>query len=306
MTNRSGTACRRCVWTRGCLGCDLNPDPTQSAAILELREIGTVSIDFDRGWLIEYFDPVAAVAMREGVGFANPAAAANASSALASTQDVKTPLPASPLPLQPTISLKACLDEFIKAERLTAKCERCAGTEGKTPVLPGSGGSGSGTGTAPVSRTSTPPLEASANGSTAAAGATTAIATPVAATTTTTGSAAAGGAGGGGGGGAKPKAAVPGSNQPFTKQLSLWSAPRVLIIQLKRFEYDGSKNDARVDFPITGLDLAPYISAPQQQTNNTSSLYDLYAVVNHFGSTGAGHYGTVIVIVAVTVTVTVT
>jgi ubiquitin C-terminal hydrolase len=42
-----------------------------------------------------------------------------------------------------------------------------------------------------------------------------------------------------------------------------------------------------VDFPVTGLDMGPYM---QMKSEDNSSLYDLYAISNHFGSLNGGHY----------------
>merc|ERR1712176_1704483 len=76
------------------------------------------------------------------------------------------------------------------------------------------------------------------------------------------------------------------------KQFHLYSSPPILIIHLKRFHYSSSthrreKIDAFIDFPLTGLDLTPYfnISSPGQEP-----IYDCYAVSNHYGGLGGGHY----------------
>ena len=47
-----------------------------------------------------------------------------------------------------------------------------------------------------------------------------------------------------------------------TKKLDLWTAPEVLILHLKRFQYTTQsrrKIDAPVKFPLTDLDLSPYL-----------------------------------------------
>jgi len=47
-----------------------------------------------------------------------------------------------------------------------------------------------------------------------------------------------------------------------TKKLDLWSTPEILILHLKRFQYTTQsrrKIDAAVAFPLTDLDLAPYL-----------------------------------------------
>ncbi len=41
-----------------------------------------------------------------------------------------------------------------------------------------------------------------------------------------------------------------------------------------------------MDFPLQGLDLTPYVL----HTQSVQPMYDLYAVSNHYGSLGGGHY----------------
>lgn len=49
------------------------------------------------------------------------------------------------------------------------------------------------------------------------------------------------------------------------------------------------KVDEAVDFPINGLDVSKYIKI-DHKAEGTSTIYDLYGVVNHFGSLNGGHY----------------
>jgi ubiquitin carboxyl-terminal hydrolase 4/11 len=158
-------------------------------------------------------------------------------------------------------------------------------------------------------------------------------------------------------------------HQRATKQMSLYKAPRILVIHLKRFKGSGSYNKSkitdRIDFPIEDLDLSNYVrdsSLPEDYENesilqsitggmeieekateegmelesnkeqkiqeeplemvkpeiiteeqkegtekentiemeikkgpvggdqNDKVLYDLYAVSNHYGNLGFGHY----------------
>mmetsp|Transcript_8924 Transcript_8924/g.17246 ORF Transcript_8924/g.17246 Transcript_8924/m.17246 type:complete len:747 (-) Transcript_8924:789-3029(-) len=70
-------------------------------------------------------------------------------------------------------------------------------------------------------------------------------------------------------------------------RIRLYNAPQVLIICLKRFSAKSgrvSKINKAVDFPSTGLDLSKLV------VGRTPSLYDLVAVVNHFGDIHQGHY----------------
>ncbi|KAL2930555.1 Ubiquitin carboxyl-terminal hydrolase 5 [Bienertia sinuspersici] len=75
-----------------------------------------------------------------------------------------------------------------------------------------------------------------------------------------------------------------------SKKLDLWRLPNVLVIHLKRFSYNRSikhKLDTFVNFPIYDLDLLKYIA---NKNNLDPQLYELYALINHYGSMGSGHY----------------
>jgi len=78
-----------------------------------------------------------------------------------------------------------------------------------------------------------------------------------------------------------------------TKQLSLCRLPHILIIQLKRFSFKNllccDKIEKLIKFPIIDLDLSQYCCI-ENQTERESCLYDLFAVVNHYGSMFGGHY----------------
>lgn len=76
------------------------------------------------------------------------------------------------------------------------------------------------------------------------------------------------------------------------KTTHFWYLPDRFIVHLKRFETMGSrvmKISSKVDFPIEGLDMGKYI-APYNTDSTLSNLYDLYAVINHSGGYGGGHY----------------
>jgi len=53
----------------------------------------------------------------------------------------------------------------------------------------------------------------------------------------------------------------------------------------------GSKIDSTVDFPLEGLDLSKYVLGGEHaSTQPGEMIYDCYAVSNHFGNMGFGHY----------------
>ncbi|KAF2465810.1 UCH-domain-containing protein [Lindgomyces ingoldianus] len=74
-----------------------------------------------------------------------------------------------------------------------------------------------------------------------------------------------------------------------TKTLEIWTAPDILVVHLKRFSAHRTfrdKIEALIDFPIEGLDLSGKFGLPEGK----ALLYDLFAVDNHFGGLGGGHY----------------
>jgi ubiquitin carboxyl-terminal hydrolase 4/11/15 len=74
------------------------------------------------------------------------------------------------------------------------------------------------------------------------------------------------------------------------KKFTIWKAPKILVIHLKRFAYYGQATRERldhvVDFPLKDLDLSEFIEGPA----DCAYKYDLYAISNHFGNLGGGHY----------------
>ena len=77
------------------------------------------------------------------------------------------------------------------------------------------------------------------------------------------------------------------------KTLAFWRLPKTLIITLKRFNSrsNGSqyKLQHHIDFPLDDLDMTPYLSTCLSQDDSTH-LYELYAVNCHSGGTNGGHY----------------
>lgn len=104
------------------------------------------------------------------------------------------------------------------------------------------------------------------------------------------------------------------------KKFDLWKVPDILVVHLKRFSagrMTRDKLDNLIDFPIDGLDLSDRVVGTQLMRelgdekppatitvgDNTLAhdahddavasdrpIYDLYAVDNHFGGLGGGHY----------------
>lgn len=98
-------------------------------------------------------------------------------------------------------------------------------------------------------------------------------------------------------------------HQPATKKLEIYKAPDILVICIKRFGSARTlrdKLDHMVSFPNEGLDLDERIGerritqslhlTPEEakhygiEHSTEPFIYDLYAVDNHFGGLGGGHY----------------
>ncbi|CAD8192576.1 unnamed protein product [Paramecium octaurelia] len=99
------------------------------------------------------------------------------------------------------------------------------------------------------------------------------------------------------------------------KSMQIYKASDILIFTLKRFKASSGffkqKLETFVDFPVRGLDLTEFIlnknrpldydietqqkemieeEFPGKREDDKKLLYDLYAVSNHFGGMGGGHY----------------
>tara|TARA_Y100000768_G_scaffold388976_1_gene389568 strand:+ start:11021 stop:11995 length:975 start_codon:yes stop_codon:yes gene_type:complete len=72
-----------------------------------------------------------------------------------------------------------------------------------------------------------------------------------------------------------------------TKMTKFWSFPKILIIDLKRFNNKNNKRQELIRIPVEDtLDLTEYIKG----YNSCSYKYKLYAVCNHEGGVLGGHY----------------
>ena len=98
-------------------------------------------------------------------------------------------------------------------------------------------------------------------------------------------------------------------HQQATKKFDLWRVPDILAVHLKRFSNSRAlrdKIDTFVDFPVQGLDLTDLvgerkvgqrlaeagIDIEELGIGNVEEplIYDLYAVDEHLGGLGGGHY----------------
>lgn len=66
----------------------------------------------------------------------------------------------------------------------------------------------------------------------------------------------------------------------------LWSVPQRLIIQFKRFTFNGMKIGLNIDFPLDDLDMSNYFCDYVKK----NAQYELYGVITHMGNMFFGHY----------------
>lgn len=84
-------------------------------------------------------------------------------------------------------------------------------------------------------------------------------------------------------------------NKEAFKKVEIYSLPKYLIVQLRRFKYRGhssliemiqnKKNETHIDFPLTDLDVGRYALS-----GDRSSSYRLISVTNHVGNLKQGHH----------------
>lgn len=75
-----------------------------------------------------------------------------------------------------------------------------------------------------------------------------------------------------------------------TKKFELWKLPDILVMHFKRFRSSRAfrdKIDCLIDFPLE-LDMSDRVVCPPE--DGKSMEYELFAVDNHYGGLGGGHY----------------
>ena len=74
-----------------------------------------------------------------------------------------------------------------------------------------------------------------------------------------------------------------------SKKIDIFYLPKIMTICLSRFNRKGkryTKNEENIDFPLENLDMGKYMCGPDKNFLK----YDLFAVSQHYGGMGSGHY----------------
>ncbi|KAK9447053.1 uncharacterized protein V1518DRAFT_429373 [Limtongia smithiae] len=81
-------------------------------------------------------------------------------------------------------------------------------------------------------------------------------------------------------------------HQRAIKTIEIWKVPDICAVHLKRFSAISRRDKitVKIDFPVEGLDLTDRVGDPEQVENPERLIYDLFAVDNHLGGLGGGHY----------------
>lgn len=78
------------------------------------------------------------------------------------------------------------------------------------------------------------------------------------------------------------------------QNMNLWRLPDLLTFHIKRFNCSArwrEKITTKVNFPLTGLDMSEWCHPESPAVKHIDSqIYDLIAVVNHYGGMTGGHY----------------
>lgn len=76
------------------------------------------------------------------------------------------------------------------------------------------------------------------------------------------------------------------SKENVIKRFRIWSLPKIMIVDFKRFTNNLDKDNKYITFPINHLDMQKYIYG----YNSADYIYDLFGICNHIGGTKGGHY----------------
>lgn len=74
--------------------------------------------------------------------------------------------------------------------------------------------------------------------------------------------------------------------EDVNKRIIFWSLPNIMVIDIKRFNEMGRKNQVPIQIPQKDVNFSRYVEGYDKD----SYIYDLYGVCNHMGGVLGGHY----------------
>lgn len=74
--------------------------------------------------------------------------------------------------------------------------------------------------------------------------------------------------------------------EDVNKTILFWDLPKILIIDLKRWNENGNRNNKLIKADINNVDFSKYVIG----YNKLDNIYDLYGICNHSGGSMGGHY----------------
>jgi len=79
---------------------------------------------------------------------------------------------------------------------------------------------------------------------------------------------------------------VTNEKEDVDKGTLFFNLPHILIIDIKRYNFNGKKLNNYIDIPLEDVNFSKYVNG----YNKDSYVYDLYGICNHSGGTLGGHY----------------
>lgn len=77
---------------------------------------------------------------------------------------------------------------------------------------------------------------------------------------------------------------------PVLRKCSLWRLPRMIVLSLKRFSYDGRKIHTPIQFDLSQQIVFRQWFSDDSPEPSQSQAYECFATVDHHGVAGGGHY----------------
>jgi ubiquitin C-terminal hydrolase len=77
---------------------------------------------------------------------------------------------------------------------------------------------------------------------------------------------------------------------PVLRKCHIWRLPRMIVLSLKRFSYDGRKIHTPIQFTLQDPLVFQQWFSPDSPEPSQHQAYECFATVDHHGAAGGGHY----------------